>query len=370
MLVIDSHCDTPSQLMRGLNLCENGSRSQVDFPKLSAGGVGASFFALYTPGKMKGDEATAYCLKMIARTRDALDKAGTSGIRPKLAYSSEDIIANYKERRFSVLLGMENGSPVQNSLSLLRQFYRMGVRYMTLTHNSDNLIGDSAAEGHSWHGLSPFGREVIREMNRLGMLVDVAHCSDETFRDCLKYSKAPIVSTHSCCRALASHRRNMTDDMIRAMADKGGVIQINFYPVFLSDSFAATLSDWESAHPEAEAVESDFIADPSDTDKRLAWDLLLDSMAELARPGVGAIADHIDHAVNVGGIDHVGIGSDFDGIAVCPSGMDNVSSMPLVFEELRRRGYSEDSVEKIAGGNFLRVFSEVECLAGPPIGTI
>lgn len=257
---------------------------------------------------------------------------------------------------------MENGLPIQGSLALLRQFYRMGVRYMTLTHNTDNLICDSAAQGHRWGGLSPFGREVVAEMNRLGMIIDLAHASDKTFYDCIKYSKAPVVSTHSCCRALAKHRRNMTDDMIKCIAETGGVIQINFYPLFLSDEFAETL-EHSGLDPIADEIEARFIKDPASEANRRDWIEIQQKLAELKRPSYKRIIDHIDHAVSIAGVDHVGIGSDFDGINVTPEGLEDVSKMPVVFEEMRKRGYSESDIEKIAGLNFMRVMRTVESLA-------
>ena len=314
MFVLDSHCDTPTQMLRGLDIGTSNSSGQVDISKLKAGCVDASFFALYTPADMGENEATGHALEMLSLVYDAV-KEHEEDIA--LAFSPEDAFRNKENGLVSILIGMENGSPIRESLSLLRLFYRLGVRYMTLTHNADNLIADAAAEGHRWHGLSPFGREVVEEMNRLGMIVDVAHVSDETFYDFIGCSKAPIVSTNSCGRALASHCRNMTDDMIRKMADKGGVIQINFYPAFLSDSY------------------------------------------ETSMPGVSVIADHIDHAVKVAGIEHVGIGTDFDGIEITPDGMEDVSKLPRVFDELTLRGYSDDQIEKIAGKNFIRVFNDV-----------
>ncbi len=324
MFVLDSHCDTPSQMMRGLDIGIAGDRSQVDLPKLKAGGVDASFFALYTSADLSEDEAATKVLEMLARVYDALDVYSEQAA---LALTPEDALRNKEKGLISIFLGMENGSPIHKSLPLLRQFYRMGVRYMTLTHNGDNEIADSAAQGTRWHGLSPFGREVVDEMNRLGMIVDVAHVSDETFYDVIKCSKAPIVSTHSCCRALASHRRNMTDDMIRTLADHGGVIQINFYPVFLSDLYASFYEvKGEKASP---------------------------------RPGVSDVVNHIDHAVKVGGIEHVGIGTDFDGIEVTPKGLEDISKLPKVFDQLKRKGYSEDQIELIAGKNFLRAFNDV-----------
>ena len=324
MFVLDSHCDTPSLMIRGLDIGLDNDKGHVDFPKLSAGGVDASFFALYTSAELTPEQALARVMEMLAAIRDALDKYKD---KAALALSPSEALSNKSKGLFSILLGMENGSPIQKSLSLLRLFYKMGVRYMTLTHNGDNEIADSAAEGKRWGGLSPFGIEVVEEMNRLGMIIDVAHASDLTFNDIIKYSKSPVVSTHSCCRALASHPRNMTDDMIKLMADKGGVIQINFYPVFLSDSFARDYS----------------------------------TRGELAfpKPTAEDVVRHIDHAVNVAGVEHVGIGTDFDGIEVTPYGLENISKLPLVFDLLIKKGYSEDQIEKIAGNNFLRVFNEV-----------
>lgn len=358
MLIIDSHCDTPSQIMRQRDLRLDNNRGHVDFPKLKRGDIGAVFFALYASATLSPDEATKAALEMAAGVFDAVASSDTAD----MAYSTDDILANRDKGKVSILLGMENGAPIQHSLPLLRLFYRLGVRYMTLTHNGDNEIGDSAAKGSTWNGLSPFGIEVVEEMNSIGMLVDIAHASDKTFFDCIHYSKAPVVSTHSCCRAIAGHSRNMTDEMIRAMADKGGVIQINFYPTFLSDAFARDFAEWEKAHGNADEIEQAYISSPHSDAKKEAWYSLVDSMSELQRPGVEAIVDHIDHAVNVGGIDHVGIGSDFDGIAVTPYGVEDISKTGLVFDEMRRRGYSEDSIEKVAGKNFLRVLKDAELL--------
>ena len=209
---------------------------------------------------------------------------------------------------------------------------------MTLCHSRNNEICDScASDVKRWHGLSPFGREVVAEMNRLGMLIDVSHISDDAFYDVLECSSRPVVATHSCCRALSDHPRNMTDDMIKALASKGGVIQINFYPVFLDVSFDAVISE----------------SGITDIEDDVALRIALQS---LKRPPYTLIADHIDHVVDLVGIDHVGIGSDFDGIEVTPDGMDDISMLPVLFDELRRRGYSEDDLEKIASRNFFNIF--------------
>ena len=194
------------------------------------------------------------------------------------------------------------------------------------------------------------------------MIIDLAHASDKTFYDCIKYSKAPVVSTHSCCRALAKHRRNMTDDMIKCIAETGGVIQINFYPLFLSDEFAETL-EHSGLDPIADEIEARFIKDPASEANRRDWIEIQQKLAELKRPSYKRIIDHIDHAVSIAGVDHVGIGSDFDGINVTPEGLEDVSKMPVLFEEMRKRGYSESDIEKIAGLNFMRVMRTVESLA-------
>ncbi len=357
MFVLDSHCDTPSQIQRLRDIGIDNDRGQVDLPKLKKGGVDASFFALYTPAALSGAEATSHALKLLSGVMDAVE--ANSGIA-SLAVTPSQARQNKAEGRISIFLGMENGSPIQGSLSLLRLFSRFGVSYMTLVHSADNAICDScASKEKTWHGLSPFGRQVVSEMNRLGMLVDVSHASDETFYDVIECSCAPVVATHSCCRALASHPRNMTDEMIRALASKGGVIQINFYPVFLDDSFAKVLAE-SDIMSRGEAVEDAFISDPSDIQKRLAWYHVQDELMALPRPSYKRIVDHIDHAVRVAGIDHVGIGSDFDGIEVTPDGLEDVSRLPLVFEEMRSRGYSESDIAKVAGENFLRVMDQAK----------
>lgn len=322
MFVLDSHCDTPSQMLRGRDLVKDNSHAHVDFPKLKRGGVDAAFFALYIPAEMNENEAYTHAMSLFNCVHDAIaanpDKAVLT-LDPQQAYK------NKADGLFSIFLGLENGSPIGKSLEKLREFHNKGVRYMTLCHSRNNEICDSCASAvKTWYGLSPFGREVVAEMNRLGMLIDVSHISDEAFYDVLKYSTKPVVATHSCCRALADHPRNMTDDMIRALAAKGGVIQINFYPVFLDDSF----------HEE--------------------------EMFTASRPSYTKIADHIDHVVDLVGIDHVGIGSDFDGIDVAPEGLEDISMMTKLFEELLRRGYSDGDLRKIASENFFNAFSSGE----------
>lgn len=313
----DSHVDTPSELLKLRDISIDNQNGQVDFPKLRRGGVDGSFFALYTPADLSSEAAALRALEMISAVYDVVEaSSGKAALTCTPAQAEE----NRKKGVFSIFIGMENGSPIGKSLSLLRTFYRLGTRYLTLTHNGDNAIADSAAQGNTWGGLSPFGREVVAEMNRLGMMVDLSHASDATFYDCIKYSKAPVVATHSCCRALCGHRRNLTDDMLRALAGVDGYVGINFYPYFLSDRYKGEGSPL---------------------------------------PGVKEIVDHIDHAVEICGINHVGIGSDYDGIEVTPEGMEDVSRMPLVFEEMSRRGYTVEQIDMVSGANLMAVLDRV-----------
>lgn len=352
MFVLDSHCDTPSQILRLRDLSLDNDHAHVDFPKLKRGGVDGAFFALYVPGNLETEEAFEYSQRLLEGVERAVE-ANSSSVA--FATDSAQAFSNKQEGRFSVFLGLENGSPIGNCFDRLKWFYDRGVRYVTLCHSSDNQICDScASKVKRWGGLSPFGKELVAEMNRLGILIDVSHISDASFYDVLKYSDRPVVATHSCCRALCPHPRNMTDDMIRSLASVGGVIQINFYPLFLDSGFAEVLSG-SGLEEKGGYVEKEFINDPSDPLKRAAWNRIQDEIQALPRPSFKLIADHIDHVVALAGIDHVGIGSDFDGIEVTPEGMEDISMMPKLFEELRRRGYSEADLEKMASGNFFRI---------------
>lgn len=353
MFVLDSHCDTPSQILRLRDMSKDNDHAQVDFPKLRRGGVDGAFFALYVPASLGHDEGFEYASRLLDATEHAV-YGNNSYVA--FAKSISEAVNNKARSLFSVFLGLENGSPIGNDLSKVKYFYDKGIRYITLCHSLDNQICDSCASAiNRWGGLSPFGRKVVAEMNRLGVLIDISHASDDTFYDVLEYSDAPVVATHSCCRALSDHPRNLSDEMIRALAAAGGVVQINFYPLFLDVSFGDIISRSDIID-RGETIENEFIANPSDPVRRAAWDKIQDELTSLPRPSFKKIADHIDHVVGLVGIDHAGIGSDFDGIAVTPSGMENISMMPLLFEELRSRGYNEGDLEKIASGNFFRVF--------------
>lgn len=354
MFVLDSHCDTPSQILRLRDLSKDNDHAHIDFPKLKRGGVDAAFFALYIPAALDSDPSAAmkYAVRLLDGVNDTLRACPESAA---YAISREQAFRNKENGLFSVFLGLENGSPLGRSLEPLDFFYKSGVRYITLCHSGNNEICDSCApSSERWGGLSPFGKEVVAEMNRIGMLVDVSHMSDASFYDVLECSAKPVAATHSCCRALAEHPRNMTDDMIRALASAGGVIQINFYPMFIDGGFKEVLLK-SGLSDRGEVVEKEFIKNPSDAAGRAAWNAIQDELLALPRPSFRLIADHIDHVVEIAGIDHVGIGSDFDGIEITPDGLEDISMLPVLFEELRSRGYSDSDLEKIAGGNFFRI---------------
>ena len=356
MFVLDSHCDTPSQILRLRDLGLDNEYAHVDFPKLKRGEVDAAFFALYVPAALDSEPAKAYeyAMKLLDGVNQTLAANPSSAA---LAVTEKEAKQNRADGKFSVFIGLENASPI-DCLEKVKVLYDKGIRYITLCHSANNAICDSCApKVKKWGGLSPFGHELVAEMNRLGILVDVSHVSDETFYDVLKHSTKPVVATHSCCRALCNHPRNMTDDMIRALAAAGGVIQINFYPLFLDGSFSQILSD-SGIEERGELIEKEFIADPADPAKRAAWNAIQAELQALPRPSYKLIADHIDHVVSLVGIDHVGLGSDYDGIEVTPDGMEDVSMMPKLFEELRHRGYSEADLAKIASENFFRL---LEC---------
>ncbi|MDP3453800.1 MAG: dipeptidase [Bacteroidales bacterium] len=346
--VLDSHCDTPLTLIEGADLGKRLRKGHFDFVRMRDGGLDAVFFAIYTSGKLDPDAATRRALQLIARTYDSVE---ANSDKVAMAFCAEEAYSNRERGLGSVFMGMENGAPIQNDISLLRLFYDMGIRYMTLCHAANNEICDSCATKEKrWNGLSPFGIEVIREMNRLGMLIDVSHISDDSFNDVIKYSTAPVVATHSCCRSIANHPRNLTDQMIKDLAAGGGVVQINFYPPFLNSSYAEKF--WPLCDKFDEA--SDLYKEDPKRYKDI-FTQARDNMFAIERPSYKEVVDHIDHVVKLVGVNHVGIGSDFDGIEVTPEGLEGVDKLPVITKELKLRGYSENDIKLILGGNFMRL---------------
>lgn len=354
MIVFDAHSDSPSQMYRLRDFGVDNKRGQVDFPKMKRGGVDASFFAVYVSPSKPGPDAYAYTKKVLAVTEA---QVAANPDKAAFAKSRAEIEVNKAKGLISVVFALENGSPIQQDINILHELYERGIRSVTLTHSRDNQICDSTTGKGTWGGLSPFGKELIQEMNRIGMIIDLAHCSDNTIYDVLKITKFPVAFTHGNCRALARQNRNLPDELIKGIAETGGVIGMSIYPGFISEGFndrmrASKLQDklW---------IEDQFIADPGNKEKFEAWWNLEDEFAALARPGVERVVDHIDHAIAIAGIDHVGIGTDYDGIEVAPKGMETIAGVPLVWEEMRARGYSEEEVSKVAGNNFLGLLDAV-----------
>ncbi len=345
--VIDLHCDTP-MLFRdgGYDLGARNERGQVDIPRMREGGVNAAFFSVYTSAARRSEpEALREALEIIDSIYREAERFPAD---LAVATSTAGIEAAVREGRIAVLLGIEGGHMIDSSLAALRTLYRLGGRYLTLTHSKDTAwAGSSGSDANA--GLSEFGREVVAEMNRLGMMVDISHVSDRTFWDALAASVAPVIASHSSVRAIAAHKRNMSDEMIRATAERGGVVHINYYNAFLDDDYARRSREWNSENPRAGTS---------------GVARLQAKLAAIGRPAIDVLLDHLEHAVRVGGIEAVGLGSDFDGVdGELPAGMEDISKVPNIAAGLSARGFSDTQVEKVLGGNSLRVFRDVEAAA-------
>jgi membrane dipeptidase len=358
-IVIDAHADTPQRLL--FDRFDLGSRDTegcVDIPRLREGGVGAIFFALWVPVSITGAAATRRAWDLLDAVVKQIEIHGDD---LALATSSAEVRVARAENKIAVLLGIEGGHAIDNDLAVLREFQARGVRYMTLTHNAGTEWADSSNEAPRHHGLTEFGKQVIREMNRLGMLVDISHVSDSTFYDVLETSRAPVIASHSCCRALCDAPRNLDDAMIHALASRGGVIHITFHDAFLSQEYANAnrVLASESAPLEQAATQS---FEKNEARKLMEGQWRSDEAIRAGKlPQVSweKIADHIDYAAEVGGADHVGVGSDFDG-AFMPAGMEDTSKLSLLTESLLKRGYREADIRNILGENTLRVMDEAQ----------
>jgi membrane dipeptidase len=358
-IVIDTHDDTTQRFLDpNFNISTRHTDGNVDVPRMREGGLSAIFFSIWISGKIMGAEAVKHALDQIDAVREAVRKHPSDLI---LATTAADIREAKKQHKIAALMGVEGGHMMGNDLGVLRTFAALGICYMTLTHMENNEWADSSTAKPEHNGLTDFGKDIVREMNRLGMIVDISHVSDKTFYDVLATSKAPVFASHSSCRAICNAARNMTDDMIRDLAKNGGVIQINFHVGFLSQEFR----DFENAHPDVEkeiSAEVQKRCGDNEACKLVAGDAIVRESMEAGKlPKVDwtKIVEHIDHAVKIGGIAHVGLGSDFDG-AVMPLGMPDVSHLPQITDALLKKGYSEADVRKILGDNTLRVLSEVE----------
>ena len=333
---------------------------RTSIERMKQGGLTAEFFSLYVkPWYVEHGGSARRTLDMIDSVYRAVERHPRDLM---IATSAADIRRAKRQGKIAALMGIEGGHAIEDSLPTLREFYRLGVRYMTLTWNNTNNWADAGRGEKKHHGLSEFGKEVVREMNRLGMLVDVSHVSDETMSDALDVSKAPIIASHSSARALSDVPRNIPDDLLKRIAKNGGVVQVNFYSVFVD---AKTVSPQSAERDKRLKAQQDALNQKyKDDPERLAEESdKLEAANPLPPLPISKLIDHIDHIVKVAGIDHVGIGADFDGANDMPEGAKDVSMLPNITYELLKRGYSEADIRKILGENFLRVFAEAERVA-------
>lgn len=361
-IVIDTHNDVTTPMAND-DYDLSGSPPtpyRTSIERMKQGGLTAEFFSLYVkPWYVAHGGAARRTLDMIDSVYRAVERHPNDLM---FATSAADIRRAKKQKKIAALMGIEGGHAIENSLPTLREFYRLGVRYMTLTWNNTNDWADAARGEKKHNGLSEFGKDVVREMNRLGMLVDVSHVSDETMSDALDVSKAPIIASHSSARALSNVPRNVPDDLLKRIAKNGGVVQVNFYSVFVD---AATVTPQSAARDRRLKAQQDAINEKyKDDPERMAEESdKLEAANPLPPLPISKLIDHIDYIVKVAGIDHVGIGADFDGANDMPEGAQDVSMLPNITYELLKRGYSETDIRKILGENFLRVFSEAERVA-------
>ncbi|MBS0210448.1 MAG: dipeptidase [Planctomycetes bacterium] len=361
LLLIDGHNDLPWKVRskyqgdwRKVDIAQLQAKLQTDIPRLRAGNVGAQFWAAYVPAETdRTGTALRDTLDQIALIKQMIERWPDTFA---LALSADDIERLHKEGKIASLIGVEGGHAIQNSLAVLDQLYGLGVRYMTLTHSDTLAWADAATDDPRSGGLNEFGRDVVRRMNRLGMLVDISHVAPDTMFDALETSRAPIIASHSSARAVADHPRNVPDDVLKQLAKQGGVVMINFYSGFV-------VPESIESRREMFAVKRKLRAELQDEAKLEAAMNQWEREHPVIRGTLKNVVDHIDHVVRTVGIDHVGIGSDFDGVSMTPAGLDDVSCYPAITQELLSRGYSAGDIRKIAGENFLRVMRRAEAVA-------
>ncbi|HEX3662524.1 MAG TPA: dipeptidase [Acidobacteriaceae bacterium] len=373
-IVVDTHADTSQRMLdEHYDLRQPLDGGALNFASAQAGNLGAEFFAIWAqPTLYKGQYARRTLELMDAVRQEALAHPD----QMMMAYAPEDILKAHREHKLAALMGIEGGHSIEDSLGLLRDYYRLGARYMTLTWSNSNDWADSSGDEddpkvkHTQDGLTDFGKDVVYEMNRLGMMVDISHVSDKTFYRTIITSRAPVFASHSAARALCASPRNLTDDMLRAVArsggptSQGGVVMVNFYSGFISDAWR---NAWKEQTPERQAAENAQIAQWKDAGRTITYAMTdaLDKQwaAKIPRPPLSMLIDHIDHIAKVAGIDHVGLGSDFDGIPSSVEGIDSAADLPKITAALMARGYSGEDCRKILGLNFLRFFTEVQATA-------
>jgi membrane dipeptidase len=360
-IIVDGHNDITSAMVdEDYDLATpSAGKYHTDIARMKQGGMTAQFFSVYVDRKyVKEGGSARRALAMIDVVYRAAERHADDLV---LATSVADIRRAKQQKRIAALMGVEGGHAIENSLAVLRDFYRLGVRYMTLTHNNTNDWADSSRDEPRHNGLTDFGKEVVREMNRLGMLIDVSHVSDKTMSDVLDISSAPVIASHSSARALSNHPRNIPDNLLRRIAKNGGVVMVNFYPVFIDQkAYDADRARTERLKPQVDALKERFKDDPVRLEEETKK---LEDANPLPPTPLSVLVDHIDHITKVAGIDHVGLGSDFDGVPSLPEGLKDISQLPNITYELLRRGYKEEDIRKILGENLLRAFAASERVA-------
>lgn len=369
-IIVDGHNDIPSILLgSSTDLMQPGKGTHTDLARMKKGGITAEFFSIYVDGDraehptVRDGGALRHAVDLIDVTYRQVEKYPGDLL---LAQSPADIRRAKREGKIAILMGVEGGHAIENSLGALRVLHRLGCRYMTLTHSNTNEWADSSGflgpEPVRHHGLTPFGMEVVREMQRIGMLVDISHVSDDTFWAVMKLAQAPVIASHSSARAISPQRRNMSDDMLRGLAKNGGVAMINFWSFLLSSEYSAAASRWFAANIKTFGeLREKYRNNP--VGYHAAIEQLKAQSPPLPAVPLSALIDHIDHMVKVAGVDHVGLGSDFDGIDALPQGLEGIDALPKITLELVKRGYSDADILKILGGNFLRVFEAAQAYA-------
>ncbi len=366
-IIVDTHADTPQRFLDkdfDLGTVTPVSEGHLDLQKVKQGNLGAEFFSIWVEPRFEGKYAKR-ALELIDSVHEQARRHPDAMV---MAYTAGDIERARRgpKKRLAALMGVEGGHAIENNLRILRDFYRLGVRYMTLTWSNTNEWADSSGDINDpkvqhHNGLTDFGREVVQEMNRLGMLVDISHVSDKTFWDTIEITKAPVIASHSSARALTNHPRNMTDEMLAAVGKNGGVVMVNFYSAFIDENFRKA---YAAQRPEREAAVQAWQERMKAEGKPITYEernkIEKQFASKIPRPPLKSLIDHIDHIARVAGVDHVGLGSDFDGVDSLPEGMDSVADLPRITAALVERGYTPDQIRKILGGNLLRVFRQAE----------
>ena len=370
-IIVDTHADTPQRFLDDnydIGNTDPRDPGHISLDKARAGNLAAEFFSIWVEPETNQGHFAQHTLDLID---SVYEQAARHPDRMMMAFSVADVERAHQGKRLAALMGIEGGHSIENDIHLLRDFYRLGVRYMTLTWSNTNEWADSSGDiddpkVQHHNGLTDFGKQVVVEMNRLGMMVDISHVADKTFWDAIATTKAPVIASHSSARALTDVPRNMTDDMLRAVAKNGGTVQVNFFSGFVDEAY------WKASQAQRKDMEAAikaFIAQRKAEGKPVTYAdydrLQREWMARIPRPPLKSLIDHIDHIAKVAGIDHVGLGSDFDGVSgATPEGIDSAADLPKITQALLDRGYNADDIHKILGGNLLRVFREVEQVSG------